>query len=425
MTRNIMLKIFFIITFSIGGFNVYSVSADTLSGTVLDAETGAPVQAAAVQIVELSTGLMTGTDGGFSLPGIPQGEYTIRISRPGYAAIVRTFTIPASSPLIIRLTVSPIGEGDIVVTARGRGMSTDDIPGSVEVVTDEAFREANPVSLPDMLARRPGIAVSSEMPWSERAVIRGLTRDQVVLLVDGARVVTATATAAQFGAIAHGDIERVEVLKGPISVLYGSGSTGGVVNVITRKGGFSSDPRWNVIVNPSYESAANGLTSYERAGWSNSRLYLGISQSNRRYTDYRASDGLRIPNSQFEDRQTQLTAGVKIANNHLLEVRHQRFEALDAGLPGASSFPENALASYPLTTRTLTDAAWTWRSGAVLVAGISPECLLSACGTPGAVAAAYRANHGRQARFHEDNASQCGCVLPGSGSPRLRGALAE
>lgn len=338
--------------------------AETLTGTVVDAGSGAPLVSAAVRIDELSTGVMTGADGAFSFPEIPAGTYTLRVSRPGYAAASLPVTLPVDAPLVVRLTVSPFGTDDIIVTARGRRTLPEDIPGSVAVVTDEDFHEANPVSLPDALAARPGISVSSEMPWSERAVIRGLTRDQVVLLVDGARVVTATATAAQFGTIAHGDIERVEVLKGPISVLYGSGSTGGVVNVITRSGGFSPEPRWDVTVNPSYESAANGLTSYERAAWSGSRLYVGVSQSNRRYTDYRASDGLRVPNSQFEDRQVQVTAGMKIGDGSLLEVRHQRFEVLDAGLPGASSFPENALASYPATTRTLTDAAWTWRPAA-------------------------------------------------------------
>jgi len=118
------------------------------------------------------------------------------------------------------------------------------------VVTDTDIHETNPVSIPVALSRKPGISVSSEMPWSSRPVIRGLTKDQIILLVDGCRVVTATATAAQFGTIANGDIERIELLKGPLSVLYGSGSTGGIVNVITRRGRFTPEPSFNLSVNP-------------------------------------------------------------------------------------------------------------------------------------------------------------------------------
>ncbi|MCE5251889.1 TonB-dependent receptor [bacterium] len=114
-------------------------------------------------------------------------------------------------------------------------------------------------------------------------------------------------------------------------------------------------------INPTYESGANGLSSYERAGWSNSRFYLSLSQSNRKYTDYRAADGLRIRNSQFEDRQTQVNFGLKVSDRHTLEGRYQYFSVLDAGVPGAASFPKNALARYPDTSRILADMSWTWR----------------------------------------------------------------
>lgn len=115
------------------------------------------------------------------------------------------------------------------------------------------------------------------------------------------------------------------MLKGPFSVLYGSGSTGGIVNVITRKGHFTNEPSHSLAVNPTFESAANGLAVYERASWSNSRFYLTLSQSNRKYTDYHAANELRIRNSQFQDRQTQASFGLKLARHHTLEGRFQYF----------------------------------------------------------------------------------------------------
>ena len=332
-----------------------------LSGMVIDGSSGAVIEGASVYVTELNTGTLTAKDGVFAFKTLPYGRYTVRVSLVGYAPASLKITVPIKAPLTIELKPTPIVSDEVISTARGRQTRLGDIPGSAEVVTDADIHETNPVSIPVALSRKPGISVSSEMPWSSHPVIRGLTKDQIILLVDGCRVVTATATAAQFGTIANGDIERIELLKGPLSVLYGSGSTGGIVNVITRRGRFTPEPSYNLSVNPTFESAAGGLSVYERAGWSNSRFYLTLSQSNRRYTDYRAADELRIGNSQFQDRQTQASLGLKITQHHTLEGRFQYFSALDAGLPGGDSFPQKAVVSYPTTSRTLSDITWTWR----------------------------------------------------------------
>jgi len=350
-----------ILVFTVSHSSAHTAGAGDITGFVKDLSTGEYVRNVPIIIPELNLETKTDEKGTFTFTRVPDGTYTVRISGIGYESVSRNVTVNGSARMEFLLEQKPFVTEEIVSTARGRETRLDDIPGSVEVVTDTDFLESNPVSIPVALSRKPGISVNSEMPWSSRPVIRGLTKDQIILLVDGCRVVTATATAAQFGTIANGDIERIEVLKGPISVLYGSGSTGGVVNVITRKGHFTPGPSYSFGINPTYESGANGLSVYERAGWQNSWFYMGLSQSNRRYTDYRAADGLRIPNSQFEDRQTQVNLGFKLSERHVLEGRYQYFSVLDAGLPGAASFPKNALATYPTTSRMLADVTWTWR----------------------------------------------------------------
>lgn len=349
------LALFFVVIIST------SAQASELSGVVRDTDTGNAVEMVSVRITELNTGTLTGKSGAFTFKNIPDGDYTIRVSLIGYAPVSLTVNIPGTANIKIMLTSSPVVVDEIVSTARGRQTRLKDIPGSVEVLNDNDFHEMNPVSIADALSRKPGIAVSSTMPWGGRAVIRGLTKDQVILLVDGSRVVTATAVPAQFGTIAQGDIERIEVLKGPISVLYGSGSTGGVVNIITRKGHFTPGPHVGFSLNPGYESAANGLSSYERVTVSSSGFYLNLSQANRKYTDYRTAGNERIPNSQFQDRQTQLNMGIRLSPRHSIEARYQYFSVIDVGIPGGAAFPPKAIANYPTTSRTLTDINWTWR----------------------------------------------------------------
>jgi len=339
----------------------YPACAGGISGTVKDAGTGQPIIGASLLVKELNTGTTAGPNGEFILSGIPDGVYTFRASHVGYTARTVSVTVPGNGPINVSLSQSPVIAEEVVATARGRETIRSDITGSVETVVAEDFVERTPVSIPEALSRKPGLAVSSDMPWSQRVVVRGLMKDQVIMLVDGCRVVTATETAAEFGTVAHGDIERIEVLKGPISVLYGSGSTGGVVNVITRKGRFTDTPRVSLSLNPSFESAADGLGMYERAEWSSPRFYIGVSQANRDYSDYRASDHRTIANTQFRDRQTQVNLGFKLSPSHILEARRQDFKASDVGIPGARSFPVDAVATYPSTTRTLSNVTWTWR----------------------------------------------------------------
>jgi len=341
-------------------FAVYA-DASEVSGVVRDGETGEVIRHASVQIVELNTGTVTDENGNFTVEDIPDGDYTIRVTVPGYAPASRKISVEGRKNLEMTVTSAPIVVDEVVSTARGRQTKLSDIPGSVEILTGDDLHETNPVGLSQALARKPGISAGADMPWGARTVIRGMSKDHVILLVDGARVVTATAVPAQFGLIGQGDIERVEVLKGPLSVLYGSGSTGGVVNVITRKGRFTPRPRLGFSLNPSYESAASGVSSYERVAFSNSRFYINLSQANRRYGDYRVAENERIPNSQFQDRQTQVNLGIRLTPRHTFEGRYQYFSGIDIGIPGGAAFPPRALVKYPTLSRSLTDLAWTWR----------------------------------------------------------------
>lgn len=347
--------------FALNGFAA-AQTGGRIDGTVFDAGTGHALAGATVRLTGGNAGTVTGHDGEFSLAGVPDGAHTLRISLVGYSPRTVTVTVPGGVPVTVRLTPAPVITEETVTTARGRETGIHDIPGSVEVVNAGEITEQAPVSIPEALSRKPGLAVSSDMPWSQRVVIRGMMKDQVIMFVDGARVVTATETAAEFGTVANGDIERVEVLKGPISVLYGSGSTGGVINVITRTGRFTDTVRTRFSLNPTYESAADGLGMYERAEVSSPRLFLTVSQANRDYANYSAAGGLEIANTQFRDRQTQVNFGLKLTGRQTLELRRQDFTASDVGVPGAKSFPTNGVARYPLTTRELTDAVWTWRT---------------------------------------------------------------
>ncbi|MGD8563132.1 MAG: TonB-dependent receptor plug domain-containing protein, partial [Desulfarculaceae bacterium] len=145
-----------------------------------------------------------------------------------------------------------------VITARGVESTVSQTPGGVGVLHAEEIAIDQPISISDEMARIPGVNITSDSAWGSEVNIRGLGRGSLVFNVDGARVNTATQVGAQFGTINPNEVERVEVLKGPISALYGSGSIGGVVNVITRGGEFTSEPMRRSYVTGSYTSNPDG-----------------------------------------------------------------------------------------------------------------------------------------------------------------------
>lgn len=124
---------------------------------------------------------------------------------------------------------------NMVVSARGTEHQISQTPGGVGVVNEKVIFKTQPTSITNVTTRIPGVDKISDSAWGSAINIRGLGRNRVVFLIDGCRVNTATDINAQFGLIDPQEIERIEVLKGPISALYGSGSIGGIVNIITKK----------------------------------------------------------------------------------------------------------------------------------------------------------------------------------------------
>ncbi len=227
---------------------------------------------------------------------------------------------------------------EMVVSARGYGVEASSTPGAVEVLEAEELRELGVQSLPDALDRLPGVDRSSDSPWGPELVIRGLASDSVVLLIDGCRVNSANDLNGRFGLVNPEDIERVEVLKGPVSTLYGTGSTGGVVNVITRKGTYQDDLALHGEVATVAQSNPQGADLYGNLACSLPRSWFFASGGWRDHDSY-YSGGHRTPNSQFHDTSAKISAGFRWSDSSQSELQYQHFDGSEIGVPGTGSAP--------------------------------------------------------------------------------------
>ena len=218
------------------------------------------------------------------------------------------------------------------------------------------------MSLPNLLDRIPGAGKATDSTWGSEINIRGVGRDSVGFLIDGCWVKQATNTNARFGMIDPADIERVELLKGPISSLYGSGAIGGMVNIVTRSAKFTDAERFGGGLATSLQSNPNGYRTYAYEEFTGPRWFLFASQSYRNFGVFEDGGGDEVRNSQFHDYQARIRVGVRLAEEHVLEGQIQFFEGKKIGMPGngTSPMPATADLTFPRVERMLYQLVYTY-----------------------------------------------------------------
>ncbi len=219
---------------------------------------------------------------------------TIHPNRPVKFAEIEIAAGPArcGRPRITPLPHPP-QPPEVVVTADREPEPISRTGSSISVVKGETLATSNPGSLVDALRTVPGLDISeSGGPGSTTNIrLRGANTGQTLVMIDGIRINDPTAASGDFdfAMFAPSAIERIEVLKGPQSALYGSDAMGGVVNIITKKG--SGPAQFNVRTEGgSYGTAVtNGSVTGSSGPWS--YAVTGGGQHSNGFSRY----GYRIP----------------------------------------------------------------------------------------------------------------------------------
>ncbi len=215
-----------------------------LQGTVVD-ENRRPLVGANIYLEGTILGASTDETGKFFIEKIPPGTFTLVVSMIGYQLHTQSIRIQSERDQmdvgVIRLRPAPLQAAPIVVTASRTEEALQEAVTSIAVIQEPAFRLRNNITLNQALQYVPGINLNGG-----QVNIRGATGysrgvgSRVLLMLDGLPLLTGDTREINFDVIPLPMIERVEILKGAGSALYGSGAMGGVINIITRP--ISSSP---------------------------------------------------------------------------------------------------------------------------------------------------------------------------------------
>ena len=191
----------------------------------------------------------------------------------------------------------------VQVTATRRPESGFDVSAGVSVVSAEAIGERAPQTIADYLRGVPGAFVQSTTPGQAIPIVRGLKGSEVLHLVDGFRLNTAffrNAPNQYFALVDAQNVERVEVVRGPASTLYGSDAMGGVVQVLTPEQRFAG-AQWDARGHVRTQLASGDLSNLTRLDGAVGREGLSIAGGVTRQDvgERRPGGGPRLPYTDF------------------------------------------------------------------------------------------------------------------------------
>ena len=215
---------------------VLAQEAGAVRGAVTLEENGGPVHGAVVLVVGSGAFALTDEEGMFEIDNVPAGSYEVLAQREHLTAGRQMMTVEpgATATLDFVLGLSPVHE-DVTVTASVGGTETTfEAFNAVTTLDSFDITRESAGSLGEALRNEPGIASRSFGPGSSRPVIRGFDGDRVLILEDGLRTGDLSSQSGDHGiTIDPNGAERIEIVRGPATLLYGSNAVGGLVNVIT------------------------------------------------------------------------------------------------------------------------------------------------------------------------------------------------
>lgn len=228
---------------------------------------------------------------------------------------------------------------EIVVTATRIEEPKQDVPYSVQIISEKDIKTSTAKNAGDLIAeaavghvqKYPGLSTS-------RISLRGFNTDlfddiksRVLILINGHRAGT-----VNLATIPVDDIERIEIVKGPTSVLYGSSAMGGVINIITKKG---KEEGIHGSIGGEAGSWNYWKTKAELNGKKNSfDFYLAATRSS--IDDFSAKNYGKIENSGYNDEFVSARVGYEFFNKHHISLGFQHWRGWKIGMPGARYQPD-------------------------------------------------------------------------------------
>lgn len=279
-----------------------------LSGFITDARTGLPLFGASVILSDSRTGTTTDSAGHYVLKNIPTGHTIIEISFAGFKTIVEHLDITANEEKNFTLVPSVLENEGVTITAVANATSIRQAPIVVTRVSKTDLLNTTSTNIIDALSRQPGISQISSGPAVSKPIIRGLGYNRLVVINDGVRQ-----EGQQWGdehgiEIDDNSVSRIEIVKGPASLIYGSDAIAGVINIITTTPLPANTIKGNIL--SSYQTNNKQRSLYGNLGGNQNGWNWNVWGNYKAAADYRNKYDGRVYNSKYNEKNTGAYIGL-------------------------------------------------------------------------------------------------------------------
>lgn len=337
-----------------------------LTGKVTDANSGEPLQGASIVIADSRIGTTTNAEGIYTINNIAAGHTILEVSYAGYQTIVDHVDITTSSQVNFQLKRSVREYEGVTVTGVAGATSIRKAPIPITRINKGELLVSPSTNIIDALSRQPGVSQLSTGPAISKPVIRGLGYNRLVTINDGVRQ-----EGQQWGdehgiEIDENSVSRVEILKGPASLIYGSDAIAGVVNIITTSPVPNNTISGNVLT--SYQSNNRQRSIFANIGGNNHGFNWNAWGDLTKADDYSNKYDGKVFNSGFNSKN----AGGYIGYNgswgfsHLIvSTFNQEIGVIEGERNGDGSFEEATPTQHINHTKIVADNIFSAGSGKI------------------------------------------------------------
>lgn len=281
---------------------------NSLTGCIIDKESKEPVLFAYVTIPDLHNTVQSDTNGIFKFLKIPAASYEVQVSSVGYQSKSVLIAVKGEINFNIQLDKSSTELSEVIVTGTSKATEIKKSPLPITTVNKEYLASNLSTNIIDAIAKLPGITAVTTGPNISKPYIRGLGYNRILTLFDGVRQ-----EGQQWGD-EHGIeidkylIERVEVIKGPASLMYGSDALAGVINLIPNQAGKANTISGSVTTEYQTNNGMFGGSAFVTGN--KNGLEWGARVSKRKATNFQNAVDGRVYGTGFNESAANAFVGV-------------------------------------------------------------------------------------------------------------------
>jgi iron complex outermembrane recepter protein len=257
-----MKRIYIILFAIVATINLPAENAESshtsLRGRITDLK-GEPIVGAGVYFPDMKAGTVTDTAGNYLVDNLPRRTLLIQINAIGFKMIAQNIDLKTTTRKDVVMTESVVEMNEVVVTGQSGVTQTIKMPTPMTIITQKELQQKSSTNIIDAISSQPGISQITTGGGISKPVIRGLGYNRVVVVNDGVRQ-----EGQQWGdehgiEIDENEVSRVEILKGPASLMYGSDAMAGVISFFSAP--ILSQGKMQVNALANYQTN-NGLMAY-------------------------------------------------------------------------------------------------------------------------------------------------------------------